>query len=52
LKIDTAGKEWPDLKKASKFAKVEDFAGPAAGHLLLQDHGDKVWFRAIRIREL
>lgn len=52
MKIDTAGKEWPELKKASKFAKREDFAGPAAGRLLLQDHGDAVWFRAIRIREL
>jgi hypothetical protein len=52
LKIDTAGAEWPALKKASKFAKMEGFAGPAAGHLLLQDHGDPVWFRAIRIREL
>ena len=52
VKIDTAGGEWPELKKASKFAKMEGFAGPAAGHLLLQDHGDPVWFRAIRIREL
>lgn len=52
VEIDTAGKEWPELKKASKFAKMEGFAGPAAGHLLLQDHGDPVWFRAIRIREL
>lgn len=52
MKIDTAGKEWPELKKASKFAKRDDFAGPATGRLLLQDHGDPVWFRAIRIREL
>lgn len=52
VKIDTAGGEWPELKKASKFAKMEGFAGPGAGHLLLQDHGDKVWFRAIRIRDL
>lgn len=52
LKIDTAGKEWPKLKKDSKFAKVEGFAGPAAGRILLQDHGNEVWFRAIRIRAL
>ena len=52
VKIDTGGQEWPELKKASKFAKMEGFAEPAAGHLLLQDHGDKVWFRAIRVREL
>jgi len=52
LKIDTAGKEWPELKKASKFAKMEDFAGPAKGRILLQDHGDEVWFRSIRIEKL
>ncbi|MCW1924008.1 DUF1080 domain-containing protein [Luteolibacter arcticus] len=52
VKIDTAGKEWPELKKASKFAKFDDFAGPAAGKLLLQDHDDEVWFRNLRIREL
>ncbi len=52
VKIDTAGPEWPKLKKDSKFAKMEGFAGPAAGHILLQDHDDEVWFRAIRIRPL
>jgi hypothetical protein len=52
MKTDTAGPEWPAMKKASKFARVEGFAEPAAGRILLQDHGDPVWFRAIRLREL
>lgn len=52
VKIDTSGKEWEKLKKDSKFAKVDGFAGPAAGKLLLQDHDDEVWFRNLRIREL
>lgn len=52
VKIDTSGDEWKNLKKDSKFSKMDDFAGPAAGHLLLQDHGDEVWFRNLRIREL
>jgi hypothetical protein len=52
LRIDTAGEEWPDLKKASKFSKAEDFAAPAPGRLLLQDHGDAVWFRKLRVRKL
>jgi hypothetical protein len=52
VKIDTSGDEWEKLKKDSKFAKVEDFAGPRAGKLLLQDHDDEVWFRNLRIREL
>jgi hypothetical protein len=44
--------EWAALKKDSKFSRVEGFAGPVAGRILIQDHGDEVWFRAIRIREL
>ena len=52
LKIDTSGEDWPDLKKASKFAKMEDFAAPGKGRILLQDHGDEVWFRAITIQKL
>jgi hypothetical protein len=52
LKIDTGSKEWAAGKKASKFAKVEGFAEAGPGRILLQDHGDEVWFRAIRIKEL
>ena len=52
VKIDTSSKEWETGKKASKFAKVEGFAEAGPGRILLQDHGDEVWFRAIQIREL
>jgi Domain of Unknown Function (DUF1080) len=44
-----------DYKKrlaASKFATWEGFGTHAKGHIALQDHGDDVWFRKIRVREL
>ena len=43
---------WSDRVAASKFADWEHFARYRKGHIALQDHTDRVWFRNIRIREL
>ena len=43
----------PALKAAvaeSKFKDVARFGTPQKGHILVQDHGDQVWFKSIRIR--
>lgn len=34
----------------SKFKGIERFGKPQKGHILLQDHGDRVWYRAVRIK--
>jgi hypothetical protein len=36
----------------SKFKDVAGFGNSVKGHILLQDHGSKVWFRDIKIRRL
>jgi hypothetical protein len=36
----------------SKFKGIERFGKPQKGHVLLQDHGDRVWVRDIRIRRI
>ena len=36
----------------SKFKGIERFGKPQRGHVLLQDHGDRVWYRNIRIRRI
>jgi hypothetical protein len=36
----------------SKFKGMERFGKRQNGHLLLQDHGDQVWFRNIKVRRL
>lgn len=46
------GQEWDELVENSKFSDWEHFGKSRAGHIALQDHDDKVWFRNIRIKEL
>lgn len=44
--------DWNERVAASKFADYSQFGKPAKGHICLQDHGDVVAFRNIKIREL
>jgi len=40
------------LLARSKYRPIPQFAERRRGHVVLQDHGDEVYFRGIRIREL
>jgi len=44
--------QWEAMIKTSKFKDMPDFGKARKGHIALQDHGDQVWFKNIKIREL
>lgn len=43
---------WKALIAKSKFAKMPLFGKSMKGHIALQDHGNKVWYRNIKIKNL
>lgn len=43
---------WKDLVKQSKFSNMQGFGESKKGHIGLQDHGDAVSFRNMKIRRL
>ncbi|MEO0447050.1 MAG: DUF1080 domain-containing protein [Verrucomicrobiota bacterium] len=43
---------WKEQIANAKFSKWKDFATLGKGHISLQDHGHRVWFRELKIREL
>lgn len=44
--------DWNERVAKSKFAKFPNFGKPTKGYLCLQDHGNEVAFRNIKIREI
>lgn len=50
--VDFASEEGKRLLAASKFRTMPRFAQNDSGHVVLQDHGDRVWYRDVRIRPL
>ncbi len=44
--------DWNKKVKNSKFSKWTKFGKNTTGHICFQDHGDKVWFRNIKIRTI
>lgn len=43
---------WNELVANSKFSKMSNYGKNRTGHIALQDHGNEVWYRNIRIRLL
>ncbi|PRY98778.1 uncharacterized protein DUF1080 [Marinilabilia salmonicolor] len=44
--------KWFELKNSGKWENAPEYGLAQKGHICLQDHGSKTWFRNIKIREL
>ena len=52
VEYEVGSEDWNARVRASKFVDWPAFGEARSGHIGLQDHGDPVWFRDIRIRPL
>ncbi len=51
VSVNIGSELWTRQVSESKFERRADFGTFPKGHIVLQDHGDRVWFRNIRIRD-
>lgn len=52
VEYDLWSPAWRAAVAASKFADLPGYGLARSGHIALQDHGDRVWFRNIKVRRL
>ncbi len=51
-RFNKGSKEWDEKVAKSKFSNFPLFGKPTKGHICLQDHGNLVAFRNVKVREL
>ncbi|TWU46199.1 Quinoprotein glucose dehydrogenase B precursor [Rubripirellula tenax] len=52
FRFKLGSKDWKEKVGASKFAKLPHFGSLGKGYICLQDHGDEVAYRNIKLREI
>jgi hypothetical protein len=52
VEFDVASEEWEKQRTTGKWKDYPDYAKATNGHIALQDHGNKAYFRNIQIKNL
>ncbi|MFP4488968.1 MAG: DUF1080 domain-containing protein, partial [Bacteroidales bacterium] len=52
LEFEAWTPEWFELKNSGKWEDAPEYGLAHSGHISLQDHGSRVWFRDMKIKEL
>ena len=52
VKYEKYTEEWNKLRNSGKWSAFPDWGKFDEGHISLQNHGTKVWFRNIKLKEL
>lgn len=52
VEYELGSEDWERRVADSKFAQWPEYGRADEGHIALQDHGDRVWFRNVKLREI
>ena len=52
LQFDRNSDDWKQKRKSGKWKDFPDYAKATSGHIALQDHGQKAWYRNITVKQL
>ena len=51
VQFEKYSEEWTELRNSGKWSDFPDYGKFDEGHITLQNHGTRVWYRNIKLKE-